>query len=745
MEVTLRQGSGYFGYNLLIITALIFTGAIIGGYWWRCARWLGGSRHPLLLISTLTFLGGSLVALYTSHIAAQQDSTIPQLAFFIPLVAGLTLSLLALGILGKSIRNTRKHLKNGFTKRRGYNGIFFISLFIILSIHNAVLVWHLDINLAETLSSIIGRICTQGVVVSLLYLLSELALRSAPPQMKWTPSIVFGLAPLLVILDVMLTLLWQRPLLDVLNVLTSSGHLDLQQELEAGGIPLSSVQALLILAGIIALLGGVMYFLSRQSKKMGLQHSLRRGLAMLVVFWIILFGEEGVGSQWKNTAAWQQIHRQFDIHLSLISPPRGIANFRVTFYPTKLDLPASVKTTRKPDIYIFMVESMRADIMDEKTTPFLLEFQKDCQQLGKTWSGSNATHLSWFSFFHSSIPIYWRSSLEGIENRETFRGSIPMQILDKAGYDIHIRAVCDLGYKDFGLLNFGHGTQLASIVEQAIDGDPMCDFSIAERERRHFKNVLTLSSKGKTGSRLFYTALDTPHYNYYWHDDFTPPFKDFAEDVYFPVSPTPQEVTLIKNRYRNACAWVDSQLADFCQTLKDQGRYDESIIIVTGDHGEEFQENGSWFHCSSLDPEQSNVPILIKWPKSMGPQPVHQNASHLDVMPTLLAALGIELPSSTHLGGRNLLDPAESTSIQTTAYTGKAGETMMLRRGKYFASFSWPRYWDALVPAEISLERFEGPHGPIIKDTKEEYIQALKETFPDAFERHIQSIELIDP
>lgn len=743
MELTLRQGAGYFGYNLLIVTALIFTGAILGGYWWRCARWLGGTRHPFLRLSSLGFFAGSIVALYTSHLAAKEDSTISQLAFFAPLIGGLSLSLIILGILGKSTRNTRKHFQSGFSKRRSYNGIFFFCLFGILSIHNIVLTCSLDLGLAMTISTIIGRICTQGVIVSLLYLLSELALRSAPPQMKWTPTIAFSITPLLVILDVLLTLMWQRPLLDVLNVLTSSGHLDLQQELEAGGIKLSSTQALIILAAIISLLSGLMYFLSVQSKKLGMQHSISRGLIILVIFWTVLLGEEGVGSQWKNTVSWQQIHRQFDVHLSPIAPPRGIANFHVTFFPHQLELPETVQTIRKPDIYIFMVESMRADIMDEKTTPFLLEFQQDCQVLGKTWSGSNATHLSWFSFFHSSVPIYWRSSLEGIPDRNTFRGSIPLQILKKAGYDIQVRAVCDLGYKDFGLLNFGQGTQTASIVEQAIDGDPMCQFSISERERRHFETVKSLSSQGEPGSTLYYTALDSPHYNYYWHDDFSPPYKDYIENIYFPVSPTPQEVTRIKNRYRNACAWVDSQLATFCQTLKDQGRYDESIIIITGDHGEEFHEKGSWFHCSSLEPEQSNVPILIKWPKSMGPQPTHQNASHLDVMPSLLAALGIQLPEGTHLGGRNLLDDTEATSIQTSAYTGKTGETMMLRKGEYFASFSWPRYWDALVPTKISLERLVGPDGPIVKDTQEGYLQALKEIFPDVFNRHIQSLEVI--
>ena len=95
------------------------------------------------------------------------------------------------------------------------------------------------------------------------------------------------------------------------------------------------------------------------------------------------------------------------------------------------------------------------------------------------------------------------------------------------------------------------------------------------------------------GGGLYFTALDSPHYNYYWHESFTPPFSDYEEDIRFPFNPSQEEIDRYLRRYWNACAWVDHQIKEFCDYLKQEGRYDNSIIIITGDHGEEFQEQGT--------------------------------------------------------------------------------------------------------------------------------------------------------
>jgi len=726
-----RQGPGYFGYNLLIITFLCFLGGIVGGYWWKFGNHLKASRSKLLTTFSLIFLIASISAYVIE---------IPYFYYIILFYLFITLMFLWFTRVSKYA----KPFTQGFRQNHPVNGIFFTILFLVLSTHNIILILNIDLPTAETISAIFGRICTQAIITGILYLLSELALRATPNFMTVTPWIALGLAPFVALIDIMLSLLWGRSLINVINSLTQSGRFSLQEELDASGTGITIIPALLIL--IIAIFGTTFltWHLFKISKKLKLQHSLKSGVAIVIIAFIGLITEQAIGKNWKALAAWQQEHRQFTVHLDPISPTRGVARYTVTFHSAEIQLPDNVTPSSTPDIYFIMVESMRADTITPEITPFLYELQRDCQQLGKTWSGSNATHLSWFSLFHSRLPIFWRSALESVPDPETYKGSIPLQILSKAGYDIQIRAVCDLGYKDFGMLNFGTGTNLASIMEFPYPKSPLYDISLSEREAKHFQAVISQVSSKEEGKTFSYIALDAPHYNYYWHRDFDVPFKDYMENVYFPINPSKEEVLSIKKRYWNSCAWIDSQIELLVNHLKEQNRYDNSIIIVTGDHGEEFQEEGGWFHCSCLHPEQTNVPILIKWPKSLGQTPTHTNASHTDIMPSILAALGVDNPELETLAGKNLLESTPSTSLTATAFAGKTGETMQLHRGEYTATFSWPNYWDANVPKEITLERIEGPEGLIILDKKTDYLPALKKHFPDTFEKQIKSLTLIE-
>ena len=118
-------------------------------------------------------------------------------------------------------------------------------------------------------------------------------------------------------------------------------------------------------------------------------------------------------------------------------------------------------------------------------------------------------------------------------------------------------------------------------------------------------NRLVQAVVSRPSGGVYVTALDSPHYNYYWHEEFDPPFKDYDQDAQFPLNPSEEEVQRVVNRYWNSVAWVDWQMEQFCKFLKAQGRYDESIIILTGDHGEEFQEQGSWFHLLIIEARAS--------------------------------------------------------------------------------------------------------------------------------------------
>lgn len=749
MQVPVRFGAGNFGFNLLIGTGLATLGALVGGYWWRFGKWLQGKRAVVMSVAAVVLFCLGIAGM--GSVLFYEDVYSIQPVFFWCVAAVIVVGL----VWAFFSRQRKSHewpvfldLIDWLRERNRLNAIFYFLLFIALVANNISVIWAMDADFGEKSSILIGRVFTHGLLVGVCYALAELAMRSAPRFFRWMPWLVLGLVPMLVVADQLLGIMWNRPLLHVANALTSSGSLDLAVELRTSGLDVSELGAWLIVAGVFAvamLMAGGCWLISR---KFNMHASVGGVLIFSFCCWLGVLAEQGVGSTWKPVTVRQEARRAFNIHLDLFAPPQGVGKYQVAFYSGVSSFNGEIpELEHKPDVFIFMIESLRADAVRSDVTPFLSQFRDtECQPFERTWAVSNATHLSWYGFFHSRVPVFWREALEAIPDRNTYAGAVPLQQIKQAGYAIEVRAVCDFSYKDFGLSNFGLGNSLAHVLEQSDDESDLEKLNIPEREVVTFERLRAAVAGRPSGGGFYYTALDSPHYNYYWHHEFEPPFKEYDENTRFPLNPTDEEVQRVVNRYWNSAAWVDHQIREFCEYLKSQGRYDNSIIIVTGDHGEEFQERGSWFHCSSLQPEQIAVPLLIKWPSSMGRGPVQKDASHLDVMPTLMHALGLPEGVIRGLAGKNLLatDGGEHTSIATTAFAGKSGETMILRRAGYEAVFFWENYWESRVPEQVILEYIKSPDGNKMKlDTPQAYREELMRLFPDAFERFFSQFEVI--
>jgi arylsulfatase A-like enzyme len=156
---------------------------------------------------------------------------------------------------------------------------------------------------------------------------------------------------------------------------------------------------------------------------------------------------------------------------------------------------------------------------------------------------------------------------------------------------------------------------------------------------------------------------------------------------------------------------------------------------VTGDHGEELQEHGTWFHASGLTPEQIAVPVIVKWPKALGRgEPVAQ-ASHLDLMPSVLDALGCPEAQWADLAGRSLRQGGEHSVLVMTHFASQNGEGMIWRRQGFEAAFAWKKIWEPGLPRRLWLERISGPHGKLKFDSAAAAEAALREHFPDAIGR----------
>jgi arylsulfatase A-like enzyme len=97
--------------------------------------------------------------------------------------------------------------------------------------------------------------------------------------------------------------------------------------------------------------------------------------------------------------------------------------------------------------------------------------------------------------------------------------------------------------------------------------------------------------------------------------------------------------------YDGEIAFLDGHLGALVADLKRRGLYDDTLIVLTADHGEEFHEHGGWWHGTTLYDEQIGVPLIVKPPTGgAAGRVVEELTTTLDVAPTILRAVGVAPP-----------------------------------------------------------------------------------------------------
>lgn len=97
--------------------------------------------------------------------------------------------------------------------------------------------------------------------------------------------------------------------------------------------------------------------------------------------------------------------------------------------------------------------------------------------------------------------------------------------------------------------------------------------------------------------------------------------------------------------YDAEIAFNDHNFGVLIDELRRLGLYDDTLIVVLSDHGEEFMDHGGWAHGKTLYGEQLRVPLIVKFPDDwMAGARVSRIARHVDVLPTLLDAVDLAVP-----------------------------------------------------------------------------------------------------
>jgi arylsulfatase A-like enzyme/Flp pilus assembly protein TadD len=128
-------------------------------------------------------------------------------------------------------------------------------------------------------------------------------------------------------------------------------------------------------------------------------------------------------------------------------------------------------------------------------------------------------------------------------------------------------------------------------------------------------------------------------------------------DPHQPVTPPEPHHSRFTDGYDGEIAFADEQIGQVFAELKRRGTWDNTLIVVVGDHGEGLLEHSEVSHSLLIFDSTMRVPFLVKLPGGK-PQPRRVDAvvSVVDVMPTVLSALGIAVPAEVQ--GRSLVSLA---------------------------------------------------------------------------------------
>ena len=207
-------------------------------------------------------------------------------------------------------------------------------------------------------------------------------------------------------------------------------------------------------------------------------------------------------------------------------------------YP-KNEIILSDDLSNKPNIILIVIDSLRFDMLNPEVSPNIYEFSKNSINFTNHYSGGNSTRFGIFSVCYGIYGYFWHDFLDR-------RPPVLIDTFKKLGYQFNILSATSLTFKDFrGNLS---------------EGLPYCSFILFDAP--HFR-------RSPESFKKFNVKSEETNHIYLG--------KKGIEDK--------------KNAHKNAIFYTDNLTGEILSFLKQIGDLNNSVVFITGDHGEEFYEN----------------------------------------------------------------------------------------------------------------------------------------------------------
>ena len=326
------------------------------------------------------------------------------------------------------------------------------------------------------------------------------------------------------------------------------------------------------------------------------------------------------------------------------------------------------KPNPQPSVLVILVDALRADRLgiygyQRDTSPAIDAFASESIVFSRVYAQSPWTKPSVPTLFTSLYPVQ-----HGVYEGEAHVGAgrLESDVLAEAhttlaetfqasGYDtvafVHNAHLDAEGGFAQGFDLYEQGGLSAEEINQRFLG-----FLDAERSRPFFAYLHYLDAhwpfqpempfRDRFGTRTEASIFDRESW------------KGLRERVNdSTIQLTDEDRARLQDRHDGGVSEIDNELGQLWAALRERGILDQTIVVLTSDHGEELLDHGAVGHGGTLFREVIDIPLVLRLPGGVDPGPRDQVARLLDIFPTLTALAGIEGPSG--IEGRDLLAPSE--------------------------------------------------------------------------------------
>lgn len=305
--------------------------------------------------------------------------------------------------------------------------------------------------------------------------------------------------------------------------------------------------------------------------------------------------------------------------------------------------PLNCPAEKPLNIIFLVVDSLRFDMVTPEIMPFTAALKNQALNFDNHFSGGNSTRYGMFSLFYGLNGAYWHPML----THE--RGSILFDLTVEKQYQHFIYGSTKLTFPEFDRTIF-------SKLRTELNKGP---YKTSAENDAEISNQLINKIDAADIRKPFFGFLfyDAPH-AYSLPEDYPKVFEPRLHNVNYLALDKDYDPLPFLNLYKSTAHYVDKQIQKVIDHLQKRGLLENTLIIITSDHGQEFNETGGnhWGHNSNFSIWQTKVPLLILWPGKTAHTYTHLS-SHEDIVPSILQELmACTNPISRYSTGQSLFD-----------------------------------------------------------------------------------------